>query len=393
MVVKNRLMMAADIEAQLQLDQDSFAQGYFKNAVYRHWDPGAIEGLETDKQRLIETAPAEDEFEGIRTSVARFGAGEESVTEDLMPLAMVTEDIDDQMFLASQIYEEAKHTQFFDRYWREVINPVSEELGFEATGPTDERYYNDDYDELFDRTAEAMERLLAEDTPENRVKAYCHYHLAVESILAQTGYYGFQSAFSETGSDGIVNEDFEEMAEDTAAEEAMDDSTQLPGLVNGIAKIRSDEGRHVGFGMQKVRGYVQEGEVDHEVVENTLQELVPLVVGSVADLGDSVNRLGVKWFETLRVSSSRKSEISVRPRGFRVDSRSMPQPRQGVRTPRSRSASRDSSAHLRVRLRRLRFACDGDTANRCSLRRCNPRGSHSHTAGTRTTLGDDCRRG
>jgi len=277
--------MAADIEAQLQLDQDSFAQGYFKNAVYRHWDPGEVEGLETDKQRLIDASPPEGDFEGIRTSVARFGAGEESVTEDLMPLAYVTEDINDQMFLASQIYEEAKHTQFFDRYWREVINPVAEELGFEMTGPTDERYYNDDYDELFERTEDAMELLLEEDTPENRVKAYCHYHLTVESILAQTGYYGFQSAFSETGTDEIVNQDFEEMAD----ESDVDDSTQLPGLVNGIAKIRSDEGRHVGFGMQKVRGYVQDGTVDHEVVEGTLQELVPLVAGSVADLGDTVN--------------------------------------------------------------------------------------------------------
>ena len=91
---------------------------------------------------------------------------------------------------------------------------------------------------------------------------------------------------------------------------------------------------------------------------------------------------------------SRKSPISVRPRGSRVDSRSTPQPRQGVRTPRSRSASRDlltgvprpfarsegpevprySSAHLRVRLRRLRFADDGDTANRCSRKRRNPDG-------------------
>jgi hypothetical protein len=31
----------------------------------------------------------------------------------------------------------------------------------------------------------------------------------------------------------------------------------------------------------------------------------------------AVNRLGVKWFETRSVSSSRKSEISVRPRGTR----------------------------------------------------------------------------
>ena len=37
-----------------------------------------------------------------------------------------------------------------------------------------------------------------------------------------------------------------------------------------------------------------------------------------------VNRLGVKWFETRSVSSSRKSKISVRPRGFPWFSRTLP---------------------------------------------------------------------
>ena len=90
--------------------------------------------------------------------------------------------------------------------------------------------------------------------------------------------------------------------------------------------------------------------------------------------------------------------------GFRVDSRSMPRLRREGRTLHSRSTSRDlltgaqrpfawsegppvprySSARLRVRLRRLRFACDGDTANRCSWKRCNRRGSGSHSPDTRT---------
>ncbi len=265
--------MAVEHDTRLQLDPDSLAQEYFSNAVYRHWDPGAIEGLETDRERLADTELSEGEFEEIRQAIARFGAGEESVTEDLMPLALVSEDINDQMFLSSQIYEEAKHTKFFDRYWREVIDPVTAELGFERTSPTDERYYNDQYDELFERTEEAMHRLIKEDTPQNRVEAYCHYHLTIESVLAQTGYYGFQSAFSDTGSDEVTKGDY----------------PNLPGIVAGISKIRSDEGRHVGFGMQKVRGYVQDGTVEKAVVQETLQELLPFVAGTVSDMGVAIN--------------------------------------------------------------------------------------------------------
>lgn len=265
--------MVGDDHPTRRLDRESLGHEYFRNAVYRHWDPGAVDGLETDRERLLEARPTPEEFEEIRQSIARFGAGEESVTEDLMPLALVSEDIDDQMFLSSQIYEEAKHTQFFDRYWGEVIDPVASGLGYERTSPLAARYYNEQYDELFERTETAMHRLLESDSPENRVKAYAHYHLTIESVLAQTGYYGFQSAFSATGSDDITKREFPE----------------LPGLVAGISNIRSDEGRHVGFGMHKVRHHVQNDGVSQSLVQKTLQELLPFVAGTVSDMGVAIN--------------------------------------------------------------------------------------------------------
>jgi ribonucleoside-diphosphate reductase beta chain len=255
-----------DTSRDMRLDVDSFAQGYFKNAVYRHWDPYEDipqEDLEADRRKFIEDEPTEEEFDEMRTTVALFGAGEEAVTEDLMPLGLVLEDINKQMFISSQIYEEAKHTQFFDRYWRNVINPVAEALGFEVTAPTDQRYFGEPYIELFDKNEAAMERLLTDDTPENRAKAYCHYHLVIESVLAQTGYYGIQSSFSEAGSDEVANREF----------------PTLDGLVEGITRIRSDEGRHVGFGMNEVRHLVHEEGVDPEVVQGTLQDLMPHVAG------------------------------------------------------------------------------------------------------------------
>jgi ribonucleoside-diphosphate reductase beta chain len=48
-------------------------------------------------------------------TLALFGAGEEAVTQDLAPLTLTVKDVNDQLFVASQNYEEAKHTQFFDR--------------------------------------------------------------------------------------------------------------------------------------------------------------------------------------------------------------------------------------------------------------------------------------
>lgn len=284
-----------DTSRDHRIDPDSFAGGYFRNAVYRHWDPYEDipqDFLDADRKKLIESDMTEEEFDGLRSTLALFGAGEEAVTEDLAPLAIVLEDIDDQMFITSQLYEESKHTQFFDRYWREVIDPVAEERGFEVTRPTDQRYFNDDYISLFDKNEAAMKRLLTDDTPETRAQAYCHYHLTVESVLAQTGYYGLTAAFSPSGP---------EMLDDDAGE------IHLEGLIEGITYIRSDEGRHVGFGMQKVRELIQNGEVDPDVVQATLQELMGHVAGAVQ--GDEMTIDAAPLVEYAQDKITRRIEI------------------------------------------------------------------------------------
>ncbi|WP_336135792.1 ribonucleoside-diphosphate reductase [Natronomonas amylolytica] len=260
-----------DTDREMRIDPDSFSGGYFRNAVYRHWDPYEDipeDLLEQDRKRIVDSDMSFEQFEAFRASVAKFGAGEEAVTEDLAPLMLTLSDINDQMFVSSQIYEEAKHTQFFDRYWRTVINPAAEAKGWEVTNPTDQRYFPEEYVELFDRTEEAMHRLLEDDTPTNRAKAFCHYHLVVESVLAQTGYWGFQANFSDEGPDSWADD------EDT-------EDLNLDGLIEGITRIRSDEGRHVGFGMRKVQNLIAEEGVDPDIVQDTLTDLLPLVAGTV----------------------------------------------------------------------------------------------------------------
>ena len=265
-----------DTSRGLRIGEDTVGGGYFKHAVYNHWDPYediSRELLDTDRERSIDADGEEADFFETMQYLALFGAGEEAVTEDLAPLSVALDDVDDQMFIASQLYEEAKHTQFFDRYWREVIYPVAEANGYEKVPPTDQRFFTDGYVELFDRTEAAMERLLTDDTPENRVRAYCHYHLVVESVLAQTGYYGITTVMGPEADDAVSRPDA--------------DTPHLPGLVKGINFIRSDEGRHVGFGMQKVQKHIADDGVDEAVVQEILQELMPLVAETVS-VGDGL---------------------------------------------------------------------------------------------------------
>ncbi len=250
----------ADDGREMRLDPDSFAGGYFKHAVYNHWDPYEDipdSKLETDLERLIEDDPSAEEFDEFRQLLAQFGAGEEAVTEDLAPMSIVLDDINDQMFISSQIYEEAKHAVFFDRYWRNVVNPAAEELGYEVHSPTAEHYFNDSYVHVFDETERNMAELLQDDSVEQMATAIAHYHVVIESVMAQTGYYSFQEIYGPDDSEITERE-----------------MPHLPGVLEGIGYIRSDEGRHVGWGVRKLREWVQEGAVDPQVVRDTLQDLM-----------------------------------------------------------------------------------------------------------------------
>jgi len=261
------------------LDTTEQTYRYYRHAVENHWDPHDID-LTADREAVTELDDLM--FTNLRGSLAAFGAGEESVAEDLAPLAVVLDDVQDEMFVTTQLYEEAKHADFFDRYWQTVVTPEEERRGMEETSPTDDQWFSDAYVELFDRMEDSLNELLVEDTPETRAKAYCHYHLTIEGILAQTGYYGLTRAY---GGEDVFEEPMPE----------------LPGLVAGLTKIRGDEGRHVGFGMHQLKAYVESGDVDPALIRDTVNELVPLVQESVAPTegetrGDEPDPLGLSEY-------------------------------------------------------------------------------------------------
>ena len=77
------------------------------------------------------------------------------------------------------------------------------------------------------------------------------------------------------------------MAGEEVEEEVEGES--LEALVSGISYIRQDEGRHVGFGMQKVQRPLREDGVDEAIVHGTLTELLPLIASAVSAGDEFVN--------------------------------------------------------------------------------------------------------
>jgi len=199
------------------------------------WDPDDYD-LAQDREDWTEFT--DEQQQRFLATTSGFYDGEEDVTRTLAPYMMALEAIDpddapfdvvqQQMYLAQQVYEEAKHTDFFARYYEEVFGTQDtapyREGGYQESGySTDDLY--ETADELSAKAAAGYQREIRFALGE----AYLNYMGIVEAQLARGGYLSF-----------------DQMAESKAAELGRD--AVLPGFQAGVGKVRQDETRHIENG-------------------------------------------------------------------------------------------------------------------------------------------------
>ncbi len=230
----------------------------YTNSKRLAWDPAAVD-LRADiaQWERIKTEHADiDAATQILQLIALFHAGEESVTTTLAPYlgaaARTKAGLDVEMFLTSQVYEEAKHFEFFDRYVKEVLGPDAVDMERFLPGPPQQV--------LIDDLAAVADRLRREEDPvllrATFLEAITHYMGVVEAMLARTGYRGAHEALTLRG--------------------------WLPGLQEGFRLIRRDEGRHVAFGIHFVADACAADHGMRAIVQQTFERHLPNVLGTVA---------------------------------------------------------------------------------------------------------------
>ncbi|TMC59611.1 MAG: R2-like ligand-binding oxidase [Chloroflexi bacterium] len=222
------------------------------------WDPRAI-ALSQDREEWKQRT--DDERDSTLTLISLFHAGEEAVTHDLTPLLMALRreggHLEEQMFLTTQLFEEAKHFEFFDRWFDEVIGSAVDVD--QRLGPA--------YRELFyhDLPA-AFERLSSDRSRVALAEAVVTYHMVIEGVLAETGYHSV----------------FENLQEQQA----------LMGLVAGLGFIKRDEARHIAFGVYLLQRLVREEPALWDVIDAKMNALLPKALGvvheSLARFGDNI---------------------------------------------------------------------------------------------------------
>ena len=172
------------------------------------------------------------------------------MTTQFSGLVMAYEDEQEEAFLTTQQVDEARHMQFFDRFYREVIQ--LEQPDIETRLARVRHELNDAFVELFDTSlVEAARRLIADPSDvEAKVDFVTTYHMVIEGTLALTG-------------QNFITEYWEK-------------KELLPGFVDGFKKVARDEHRHVAYGTWFLRQKCRDDDRLAGRMRATLSELLPI---------------------------------------------------------------------------------------------------------------------
>ncbi|MBL8062885.1 MAG: R2-like ligand-binding oxidase [Anaerolineales bacterium] len=212
------------------------------------WNPSDID-LTKDKQDWAGFTDEEKDLCLLLLSM--FVAGEEAVTLDLLPLiqAIAQEGrIEEEMFLTTFLFEEAKHTDFFRRFMDEVA-----EAGVDLS-----RYHGDNYRQLFyESLPNALNALRTDPSPASQIRASVTYNMIVEGVLAETGYQAFFTM--------------------------LERNDLLPSLRKGISLLKQDESRHIAYGVYLLSRLMAEHPDEWDNLQIQMNMLLPSAIGVIGD--------------------------------------------------------------------------------------------------------------
>ena len=227
--------------------------------LYRRWESqqwsvGDID-FSLDRQDWLES----DELDRKATlwSHRLFFNGEERVTSTLAPFVWAAPTPEIEIFLSTQMVDEARHTVLFLRWCHEVVGTGAKSLGELLTEIRPEA--NKGYNILFyERLPSTAQRLASNPKDFDAfVEGVTLYHIVIEATIALTG----------------QRFELEAMREQSLTDR---------GFYRGFTAIARDESRHVSFGIKVLQEAVHEDPARFApLIQKTLVECLPLISGTL----------------------------------------------------------------------------------------------------------------
>ena len=212
------------------------------------WNPSDID---FSKDKLDWVKFTDEERDLCLLLLSMFVAGEEAVTLDLLPLIQAVAQegrIEEEMYLTTFLFEEAKHTDFFRRFLDEV-SVAADDLT---------RYHTDNYHYIFyDALPAALSTLETDSSPSALIRASVTYNMVVEGVLAETGYHAFFTM--------------------------LERNDLMPGLRKGISLLKQDESRHIAYGVYLLSRLVAEHPDEWDTLDTQMNSLLPSAIGVIGD--------------------------------------------------------------------------------------------------------------
>jgi ribonucleoside-diphosphate reductase beta chain len=205
----------------------------------------------------------DEEREWFVWGMSAFFLGEERVTTQFSGLVMAYDDEQEEAFLTTQQVDEARHMQFFDRFYREVVgmgdNGIQDRLAKVREN------VNDAFVELFDvALVEDAKRLIADPADRGaKVDFITNYHMVIEGTLALTGQWTITDYWEKTG--------------------------KMQGFLEGFRNVARDEHRHVAYGTWYLKQACAADPALADRVRAKLHALLPVASGVLVPPGMDPN--------------------------------------------------------------------------------------------------------
>ncbi len=212
----------------------------------QNWKAHEID-FSVDREQWL-TVPRASQ-EDVIWSLGSFYVGEERVTADLAPFLLAAPSGEIELFLATQLVDEARHAAFFDRFGAEVMAFGADDLRGRMREV--ESRLGDPWRTVFDDgLRDVANRIKAKpDDLSLFVEGVATYHLVVEGFLAVTG--------------------------QTLIRDYLLAHSLYPGFCGGFGLVERDEHRHVAFGVRFLRDAIEADPSHRATVERVVLDLAP----------------------------------------------------------------------------------------------------------------------
>jgi putative sterol carrier protein len=220
--------------------------------LYERWEHGNWKATEIDfsQDRAGWAGLTDIQRRSALWIYSMFFYGEDSVTDNLSPYIDAAPREEQKYFLATQQVDEARHSIFFARFFRDVIGVEGDySAGLAYTLPQ----LNWSYRETFDRLDRMADELRADRSLPKFAQAIALYHMVVEATLAQPGQHFIEDFFTKEGT--------------------------MPGFSAGMKNVSRDEQRHIGFGVKTLSECFAETDECRAAVVELLREVLPKTMG------------------------------------------------------------------------------------------------------------------